>query len=118
MYRVLDETSGNAVGIKVEGTLTREDYEMLVPYLERLIAESGPINLVCEMSQFTGMDVGAFWEDFKFSLHHLKDFRRIAIVGGQAWLEWMAKGVEPFLKTELRCFPSTDYEQAWNWVRS
>ncbi|WP_447971476.1 STAS/SEC14 domain-containing protein [Nitrospira sp. M1] len=118
MYRVLDETSSHTVGIKVDGKLTKDDYGVLIPYFENRICESGPLSLLCDMTQFTGIEIEAFWEDFTFSIHHLHDFRRIAIVGDQRWLDWYTKIFNHLVKTELRYFQQEQIDEAWRWVKS
>lgn len=118
MYRILDESSDNVVGMKVDGKLTKEDYGVLLPYLENLINQSGPVSLLCDMTSFEGIEIEAFWEDFKFSMRHLRDFTRIAIVGDNSWFEWLTKVVNPFMKTEVKYFSPDQSQEAWNWVRA
>jgi len=118
MYRVLDESSGRTVGIKVDGKLTNNDYEVLVPYFENLINEYGSLNLLCDMTQFSGVEIGVFWEDFKFSIRHVRDFTRMAIVGDEQWLDWYTTTFNPMVKTELKCFSSKHIHDAWNWVKA
>lgn len=118
MYRVLDESSDGSVGIKVDGKLTKEDYTVLIPYFENLIQESGPLNLLCDMTNFTGMELEAFWEDFRFGVRHLRDFRRMAIIGDQQWLEWCTKAFKPFVKTEIKYFHPDQKSDAWAWLRA
>ena len=118
MYRVLDESAGNTVGIQVDGKLTKDDYSVLIPYFENLMNECGPLNLLCDMTKFAGMEIEAFWEDFKFGIGHLRDFNRMAIVGDQRWLDWLTKVFNPLVKTEVKYFPTHELDDAWSWVRS
>ena len=118
MYRVLEESHDHIVGIAIDGKLTKEDYDVLIPFLENRINESGPMSLLCDMSQFMGVDMTAFWEDFQFRIEHLRDFRRIAILGDHRWSAWYTKTLNPFLKTELGYFPLTHIHDAWHWVKS
>ncbi len=118
MYRILDDSHDNVVGISVDGKLTKEDYDVLIPFFENRITESRRISLLCDMTQFTGMEVVAFWEDFKFSIQHLRDFNRIAIVGDQRWLDWSTTIMNPLVKTEFRYFPLVQIDKAWEWVKS
>lgn len=118
MYRVLDESTGNTVGIQVDGKLTKDDYGVLIPYFENLINECGPLNLLCDMTRLDGMEIEAFWEDFKFGIRHLGDFKRMAIVGDQSWLEWLTKVFNPLVKTEVKYFPPQEMKDAWTWVKS
>ena len=105
MYRILDESHDNVVGLSIDGKLTKADYAVLIPFFENRIQDSGQISLVCDMTQFSGVEVSAFWEDFTFSIQHLRDFKRIAIVGDQRWMDWYTTIINPLVKTELRYFP-------------
>ena len=118
MYRVLDESSDNTVGIQVDGKLTKEDYDVLIPYFKNLINECGHLNLLCDMTNFGGIEIEAFWEDFKFSILHLRDFKRMALVGDQRWIEWWTKVFNPLVKTEVKYFPPTEINDAWAWIHS
>ena len=118
MYRILDDSCDEVVGIAVDGKLTREDYDVLIPFFENRINEFGAISVLCDMTQFTVMEVAAFWEDLKFSIAHLRDFNRIAIVGDQRCLNWYAKFLNPLVKTEVRCFPIEQISDAWEWMKS
>ncbi len=118
MYRVLDDSTGNTVGIQVDGKLTKDDYGVLIPYFENLINECGPLNLLCDMTRFDGMEIEAFWEDFQFGIRHLRDFKRMAIVGNQSWLEWLTKVFNPLVKTEVKYYSPQELNDAWRWVKS
>lgn len=118
MYRVLDESSDNVVGIKVDGKLTKEDYAVLIPYLENLITEYGRVSVLCDLTDFEGIELEAFWKDFKFSIRHLRDFERLAVVGDQRWLEWCTKVFTPMVKTEMKYFGPDRLAEAWNWLRA
>ncbi len=118
MHRILPEGGNNVVGICVEGMLTGEDYEELVAYLETVMETSGRIRLLCDMTEFRGVELEALWSDIKFSLRHLTDFERMAIVGNDRRVRWWARAVGPFVKTKVRCFRPGDIETAWRWLKS
>lgn len=107
----------NVLGIKINGKIRSEDYEkVLIPAMEDMIAEKSPISTLIDMSDFSGMEISAFWDDFKFGIKHMKDFKRIAIVGNKKWIERAAKLADPLTKVEIRSFLTTDMEEAWEWV--
>jgi len=118
MYTILEEQSDHAIGLKVDGKLTKKDYDSLVPYLETLINQRGPMSLLCDMTNWEGMEIKACVEDMKFSMRHLRDFKRVAVVGDQRWLDWCMKLFDPLVKTEMKAFSSEKIEEAWNWVRA
>ena len=117
MYRVFGDSTGNTVGIQVDGKLTKDDYGVLIPYFENLINECGPLNVLCDMTKFNTMEVEAFGEDFKFGIRHLRDFKRMAIGGDQSWLEWLTRVVTPLVRTEMKYFPPQEINDAWVWVK-
>lgn len=118
MYEILTESQGKLLGLRVSGKVTAEDYESLIPEMERRIDAAGPLRLLCDMRDFGGIEIEAFWADFKFSVRHLKDFERMAVVGDQRWLEWWTKAASPFVKTQVKCFGSEEIREAWAWLRA
>ena len=117
MYDVIPGSEGREIGIAVRGRLTVKDYDSLRATLEKAIAEHGPLRLLCDMTAFKSFELGAFWEDFKFSLRHLKDFERMAIVGDQVWIDWWVKIAAPFFSAEVKLFPPGETAAAWAWLR-
>ena len=119
MYRIVDVENEpeSIVRLRVEGHLTAEDYETLIPYFEDLINQCGQASLLCDMSHFGGMEVQAFWKDFTYSIRNLPNFKRLAVVGDQRWLEWETHLFDPLLKTEVKCFLLGKSDEAWHWLK-
>jgi hypothetical protein len=118
MFEILEQGEGRVVGLKVTGKITAADMTAMTRRLEAEIAGTqGPIRLLSDVSDFDGMEVAAFWQDLTFSLKHLGDFDRVAVVGTKTWIEWWTKGLSPFIKAEARCFPPEAIDQAWAWLR-
>ena len=116
MYKILDQSSGNVVGIKVGGRLSGEDFRTLAAHIEGVIAASpGKVRLLSDLSDFQWMDMTAFWDDLAFSLKHMHDFDRVAVIGDQMWLDWWTKTVSPIVAA--RHFPATAIDKAWAWLR-
>lgn len=117
MYRILDESENGTVGIKVEGKLTEEEYELLNEYLEQLWREEGPINFLCDMAGFPGVHSQALWEELIRHLRNVRDYPKIAVVGDRAWLENGVNVFEPWLKTQVKYFTPDQIDEAWLWVK-
>ena len=81
MFQVLDDSVGDYVALKEIGKITSRDYDTLIPYLEEAIKKEGPLNILCDMTNFDGMEIKAAWRDFRFGMRHIRDFHRCAIVG-------------------------------------
>lgn len=117
MYRILDGSENGIVGIRVESKLTPEEYDLLNSYLEQLMQDVGPINFLCDMADFEGLNSQALWEEMTCHLRNLQGYQRIAVVGNRRWLEGGTTVVEPWRKTQLKIFTPDQTDEAWNWVK-
>ncbi len=100
------------------GILSARDYELhFAPKIERGIAEHGKVNLVLQLDEmFEGWDLGAMWDDARFGVKHRHDFKRIAVVGAQAWFKWAMQLGSKILDGEFRTFEDGQLEEAIAWV--
>jgi len=104
--------------VKVNGTLTRQEYADLVPNWEQMIARYGKLRLLFEMEPgFTGWRPGAAWDDFRFSVTHRNEVERVAIVGDKKWEEWVAKLGALLVNARFRYFQPADLDDALRWLR-
>jgi len=117
MYRILDESEDGSVGIRVEGKLSAEEYDLLNAYLEHLMQEVGPINFLCDMANFEGVNGQALWEEMTGRLRNVQDYQRIAVVGHRRWLEGGPKVSVPWPKAQLKYFTPDQTDEAWHWVK-
>ena len=106
------------VKVHVSEKLTKEDYQHLVPEMERLIKERGKVRLLFEMSDFHGWEASALWEDIKFDLKHFSDFDRLAVVGEKKWQEGMTHFCRPFTTAKIRYFDHSQADEARTWLES
>jgi hypothetical protein len=115
----LSETNGGKVlEIQLTGKLAKEDYEQLVPAVERLVKEHGRIHILVEMRDFHDWTPGALWEDIKFDAKHFKDIDRVAMVGETKWQQGMAVFCKPFTTAKIRYFDRSAIDQAREWLAS
>ena len=117
MALFLNESSDNGLlEVKVSGKLTKEDYERFEPAVEKLIANSGKINILFVMHDFDGWEVGAVWEDIKFAAKHCRDIEKLAMIGEKNWEKWMATLCKPFTMSTIKYFDVSEEEAAWSWL--
>ncbi|MDT3779059.1 STAS/SEC14 domain-containing protein [Nitrospira sp. MA-1] len=117
MYRILDESAEGSVGIRFEGKLSTEEYDLLNTYLETLMQEVGPINFLCDMASFESLNGQAFWEEMIDHLQHIHEFQRIALVGNRRMLKGEPKISVPWPKVQLKFFTPDQTDEAWHWVK-
>jgi len=113
-YKEMDNLA--SVEIEISDRVTAEEFEARAKKLEAFIARHGRVQVLEIIHDFEGMDAGAFWSDFKFSLRHLKDFSRCAIVSDTKWFSPLSALAEPFIDCEVAYFQPEDLEDARNWL--
>lgn len=121
MVERIEEMPAGTVGFRASGKLTRDDYrEVLEPVLTEAV-ESGEIRMLFSLTDFQGLEPGAWFDDVKTGLglgigHH-SAWKRSAIVTDVEWIgkafqffAWMTPG-------EVKVFPDLDQlEEAKDWV--
>ena len=88
MLSYTEHDNAQAVEIHVCGKVSTEEFDRLAQKLEAFIARHGQVRVLEQISEFEGMEAAALWHDLKFSLRHLKDFSRIAIVSEQSMVQF------------------------------
>ncbi|GEO05444.1 hypothetical protein AAE02nite_31080 [Adhaeribacter aerolatus] len=104
------------VAVSVSGNLEKHDYDQIIPVLEMKIAQFGKINLYWEMIGLEGWHLSGLWQDLKFDVKHINNFRKIAIVGDKKWEEWIATMIRPFTTAEVKYYNELQREDAMAWV--
>jgi len=113
-----ERTHNKVVEVRLSGKLAKEDYEMFVPKIEKLIREHGKIRILLALIDFDGWTAGALWEDIKFDAKHFNDIERLAIVGDSKWEKGMAVFCKPFTTAKIRYFDVKDMEEAQQWIQN
>ena len=117
MLEVSEKSSGKVVGLKVNGKLLHEDYQQLIPKLEKLIEEQGSIRCLFEMTDFHGFTLRALWDEMKFDVTHCTKIERCAVVGNRTWQKWAVNFFKPlFFKATIKFFNTADLDTAWQWI--
>jgi len=122
MIERLKETSGLAFGFKIAGKLTAEELKAFEPQLGFFIAEhkKHPIGILIDLTDMSGAEWKARWEDIRFLQKHTDHIARMAVVGANRWEEVMAilTAGAAVLQSETRYFHANEMQQAWQWART
>jgi len=116
MITKLDQSSGNAIGFKISGTVTKEDYAVMVPEVEALIDREDDINMLIDLSEFHWEQISAWGADMKFGSTYRKKINKMAIVGDKKWQKWLTALVDPFYAREAEFFHTDEADAAWAWL--
>ncbi|MGB8278259.1 MAG: STAS/SEC14 domain-containing protein [Methylovirgula sp.] len=100
------------------GKVTKADYErVIVPAAEKAGKEHGKIRLYYEIGhEFSGIEPGAMWEDFKVGMGHLSQWERIAVVTDVDWIKLAVEAFRFLMPGKLRVFPTAEAEAARAWI--
>lgn len=118
MIKMLGDMPAGVIGFEASGKLQAEDYrDVVLPALERA-AEAGDIRFLIVIPDFEGISGGAVWQDLKLGIHHLRAWKRIALVTDVDWMThltavfgWMTPG-------ETKTFSLNQRPEAVQWVAS
>lgn len=116
MIELLDRSEKSVVGVRISGRVTEEDYERILPELERKIAEHGEIAILCRFDAWSGIEPEAIWRDLRFYSMHFQNVRRFAVVQDRPWQGTMARVVGPLTGAETRVFEVDEEDDAWKWL--
>ena len=111
-----EDPHSDLIEITVDGRIGKDEFERIAARLEAAIARHGKVRLLEEIRSFGGVDATTFWADLKFSLRHLGDFSRCAVVTDKRWIEWLAKAMDPLVACEIRHFPPEQIAAARSWL--
>ncbi|QDU64663.1 hypothetical protein Pan216_55540 [Planctomycetes bacterium Pan216] len=117
MFEILPETHGRIVGLKASGKLTHEDYQAIIPELEKRITEEGKLHVLVILEELHMPEMSAMWDELKFDAKHGKDFDRCAIVGDRKWEKWMVNLSKPFFPSNIKYFDAAELDKAWEWLK-
>lgn len=107
----------NVVGFRIDGKINADDVSRITDVIEARLERYPKLRVYAEVERFSGMSVEAFLKDLTFSLRHIKDFEREAIVSDAVWLKRLALiGDRIFPSVEVRHFSKAEKEEARAWI--
>jgi hypothetical protein len=106
------------VALTAKGRVTREDYEhVLIPKIRDAFSRHERIRCLYELgADFSGMDAGAAWEDFKLGIGHLRGWERVAVVTDTAWIRSAIEALRFLVPGEVKVFGTRDSGDARRWI--
>ncbi|EGR1879798.1 STAS/SEC14 domain-containing protein [Vibrio parahaemolyticus] len=101
---------------KAVGKLTHEDYQAITPVLESALAgvNGQHVKVLVDISEFSGWDLRATWDDFQLGLKIGPKFEKVAIYGDKNWQELASKVGGWFISGEMQSF--NEYDSAIKWL--
>jgi hypothetical protein len=94
------------------GAWATEEFDAIAKKLEAFIKRHRQVRVLEVIQDFEGMDAAAFCHDVKFSLRHLHDFSRLAIVTNPDMHPLWSALVAPFMRRNVEHFPPGEVDAA------
>ena len=117
--KLIPHKPDHIIGLEIDGWIDAEDIDRIIKIVEPRIDAGERLRIYAEVNSWSGMSLGAFIKDLKFSLQHLQDFEKEAIVSDRKWLEALAAlGNTLFSGIEVKHFTSDESDKALKWVSS
>jgi len=116
MFREIPEAPPGTVGFRLEGRLTREDYRLLAPILERSLDQEGGLAVLLDLSGFQGLAVRFGVMDLVRGRKYNRKLKRLAVLDDGLFAEWFTLKAARYLSAEVRAFAPGEEERAWEWI--
>jgi SpoIIAA-like len=119
-FEILDEFSGDIIGIRANGIITSQDYsETLQPLVKAKLSQYNQLKLLMIFDkEFASFSRTAVWDDLRFGYTHIADFSMIAIVSDIGWIRRGFKIFGPLMHADINVFHTAEMEQAYSWIKS
>ena len=79
--------------------------------------QPGKVRLYYQINpDFSGIEMGAAWDDFKVGMHHLTRWERMAVVTDVDWIRYAIRAFGFIMPGNLRIFPLAEQAQARAWI--
>ena len=118
MIKHLTDFPLNVVAFACKGHVTKDDYEtVLVPAVESALKQHEKVRLYYQIdADFSGIEPGAVWEDFKVGVEHLLRWERIAVVTDVNWIRHTIRAFGFLMPGAVKIFPLDEAAKAREWI--
>jgi len=103
------------IKLKITGTLTHKDYELMIPMIENAIkvVKEPKMKFLIDAFEFEGWEPHALWDDLKFSFKNLSSLTKIAVVGNKNWEKYGVKISNWFMVGDMKYFENINDAIVW-----
>lgn len=110
----------NVAAFRVADTVTAEDYDDVIPAIEKKLSDHQNIGVLADLTSFKDMTGGALRRDLQYGLSKLGEFhrfRRAAVISDKQWIKAATDMADAlFPQIEARVFPEDEKADAMKWV--
>ena len=104
------------IEIGVNGTVTQEDFDAILPKFDAFMTTHDKIRLVEVVEHYEGFDPGLMWRGMKFDFKAIPHITHCAVVSDVSWMSPLAKAAGAFMPMKVRTFGLDELEVARDWI--
>lgn len=118
MIEVLKGFPSMVLAFACKGHVTKHDYDsVLIPAVANALKQYGKVRLYYQIDpDFSGMEPGAAWKDFKVGMEHLSRWERIAVVTDVEWIRFTIRALNFVIPGETKVFRLDETPNATAWI--
>lgn len=116
MLQKLAQSSGSVVGYRFSGTIGKDDYAILTPEMEALVAQYGQVQLLCDLTDLHWEKANAWGDDLHFGKEFRDAITKMAVLGDGSYQKVLAELAKPFYAQKVQFF--SEEQAAWEWLRT
>lgn len=117
MHEFIETPERNIVGLQLGGTLSKDDFDAIVPHIKHEIERLTTARLFFELDDVNGWEPEALWEEeFRFDVRHARDVDLIAIVADDPWAPWTETIEAIFRTAQVRTYTPDERDEALSWL--
>ena len=118
MIEPLKGFPGKVVAFACKGHVTKRDYEtVLIPAVREALKQPGKLRLYYQIDpDFSGIEPGAVWDDFKVGMEHLLRWERIAVVTDVDWIRYTIRAFSFVIPGVTKIFAVNEQAKAREWI--
>jgi SpoIIAA-like len=118
MIEALDGFPAKVLAFACKGHVTKRDYEtVLIPAVEEGLKKQGKMRLYYQVGpDFSGIDPGAMWDDFKVGIEHVLRWERIAVVADVDWIRHTIRAFSFLIPAKVKVFQVDEAAKAREWI--
>lgn len=116
MFEVLGEGTGDRLGLRVWGTVTRHDLQELRTIVEGALERHGTLRVLVVLDGLQGVKVGALFRELEPAFQYLPRIERVSVVGGREWETWWEPMAVRIERPQVRFFDADQATAGWAWL--
>jgi len=113
-----EDAVSKTIELVVNGKVTQQDWEDVVPKFEKFLDQHGTIRLIEIIESLKGFDPVLIWEGIKLDIKVIPKISHCAVVSDIGWISPVSKAAGMFMPTKMRTFDLAQVDDARAWIAS